>query len=483
MTAISFSDVSKSFSGKAAVSDVTVNLPDHALSFVLGENGAGKSTLLRCATGLLAPDRGVIAIGGVPLATFTTREAANRGVAMVAQHFALINEMTAIENVVLGNEPVRFGRIDWDLAKRKTGKALDELGFSIDLDTRVGALDVGDKQRLEIGRALYRDARVIVLDEPTAVLTPQEATRLYEALQALVGRGRCVIVVSHKLDEVVRHGASAVVLRHGKVVKEFNFLQAPASTHALASAIMGKEEVATRRKTVRACGEPVLCLSNVCVPPRLRGASLEVRAGEIVGLAGVEGNGQEELLEAIGGLRELESGTITPSNVAMVYGDRQTEGLVMEASVEDNLLLGDLERSAHRGFIDEGNVRRRADALAFLAGIEPPDVTIKTRALSGGNQQKIVVARALQAVANGARALVIAHPTRGVDVEAASGLWEQIDRAAAAGVATLVMSADLNELRTHCDRIAVIAKGRIVGSFDSGLSDEEFGVLMLGGTA
>ncbi len=485
---IAFSGVKKSFAGAVAVDDVTVNLPDHALSFVLGENGAGKSTLLRCAAGLLRPDRGAVAIDGAELTEFTPREATRRGVAMVEQHFSLIGDLTAIENVVLGLEPSSpFGRIDWPLARMKAKKALDELGFNVDLDSRVERLDVGDKQRLEIARALYRDARVIVLDEPTAVLTPQETTSLYDALLTLVSRGRSIVVVSHKLDEVVKYGARAIVLRRGKLVKEFDFTSAPyrslpvGSLAELSSAMMGREGAATRPRIGRTALGPVLCLSHVCVPPRLHDATIEIRAGEIVGLAGVEGNGQQELLEAIGGLTKPSSGTIAPSDVAMVYGDRNTEGLVMDASVEDNLLLGDLGQSVVGIFIDETDARRRAEAIATSSAIAPHDVTSSVGALSGGNQQKVVVARALHEVERGAKALVIAHPTRGVDVEAAASLWEQIERATETGVATLVLSADLNELRTHCDRIAILSKGRIVGTYEPTLSDEEFGVLMLGG--
>jgi simple sugar transport system ATP-binding protein len=478
--AIAFSSVSKAFAGRAAVSDVTVKMPDHALSFVLGENGAGKSTLLKCAAGLLRPDQGVIAVGGKVLKKFTPGEAMASGVAMVAQHFTLIEELSAIENLVLGSEPQQRGVIDWNVARANAGKVIDQLAVRVDLDDRVATLDVGDKQRLEIARALYRDARVIILDEPTAVLTPLEAEKLYQVLQGLVAGGLSVVVVTHKLDEVARYGSSAVVLRRGKLVKKFDFAEAPASVDALAAAIMGERRPVARLQRTRALGEVGLRLLGVRVPPRLQDATLDVRAGEIVGLAGVEGNGQQELLEAIGGLVELAQGAIAPPHIAMVYGDRHAEGLVLDATVEDNLLLGSLERSARHGWLDERDTRVRAKALAQKAQIVPDDVTMDARALSGGNQQKLVVARALDEVQQGARAMVLSHPTRGVDVQAARAIWSQIESAADAGVATLVISADLSELRDHCDRIAVIAKGRIIGSYESTLSDERLGALMLG---
>jgi simple sugar transport system ATP-binding protein len=489
LTSLRLVSLSKTFGRVRAVRGATVSFETGKVHAVVGENGAGKSTMLKMAAGILRPDDGQVWIGGDRLAPHTAREALARGVAMVQQHFALIGVFTALENVVLGCEPVTArGALDLAAARARLARVARELGTELPLDARVETLGVGDRQRVEIARALYRDARVLILDEPTAVLTPQEAAALYATLRRLAESEprRAVVVVTHKLDEVTAHADAVTVMRRGELVWTRMRTPGDRDARAIAEAIMGGAgEPGASAPHADPVGAPAqeaaLVVRDARMGRALDGVSLAVRPGEICGIAGVEGNGQRELVQAIAGLEPLDAGSIhAGGGVAVVHEDRQHEGLVLGASVRDNLMLGELARFSRAGFIDGGAVDREAQARLSGAGIVPPDLDASAAALSGGNQQKIVVARA---VARRARALVLAHPTRGVDMGAARAIHDEILACAAAGAAVLVVSADLDELRALSSRILVMARGRVVAELPSSATDAEIGAAMLGGAA
>jgi simple sugar transport system ATP-binding protein len=483
VAALELHDVEKRFGAVQAVQRATLAFELGRLHAVVGENGAGKTTLLRIAAGLLEPDAGETRIDGARLAPHTPAEAIRRGVAMVQQHFALVGVLTALENVVLGIEPTRaLGRLDLALAREKAARAARELGAEIAWDAPVAAMGVGERQRVEIARALYRDARVVILDEPTAVFTPGEARALYGTLRRLVDAGRAVVVVTHKLDEVREFADVATVMRKGAVVETREVVRNDEGIRALASSIMGAEApAAAAPRRARAGGEPVLVLRDVCVGRALRGVTLEVRAGEVVGMAGVEGNGQRELVRAIAGFDQVDSGNLAPvgEHVAVVHEDRHHEGLVLDASIRDNVLLGELASFSRWGLLLRGAMDREArERVARAKG--PADLGAPARALSGGNQQKLVVVRAIARVLSGhAKALVLAHPTRGVDVAASRAIHDEILGAASRGAAVLVVSSDLQELRALSDRIVVLARGRVCAELPATASDDEIGRAML----
>jgi simple sugar transport system ATP-binding protein len=474
--ALRLADIDKRFGAVHAVKGASLDARYGAVLAVCGENGAGKSTLLKIGAGVLAPDAGRVLVDGAPLEPHSAREAIRRGVGMVQQHFALVGPLTALENVVLGVEPTRGGRLDLAAARAKLAPVLRDLDADVELDARVETLGVGDRQRLEIARTLYRDARVVVLDEPTAVLTPAEAKALYATLRRLADAGRAVIVVTHKLDEVRDHADEVLVLRRGERVLARPLGGGRAEVmEEIASAIMGGSPPAVPSRKERTRGEVVLDVGDVVLGRALRGVSLRVASGEIVGVAGVEGNGQRELALVLGGLVAPDAGAVRGGPAVVVHEDRHHEGLVLDATVRDNLVLGDLGRFARRGLLDtralDAEARRRFEHAAIKGSLDDA-----ARALSGGNQQKVVLARAL---ARGGKALVLSHPTRGVDVGASRAIHGDILGAAERGAGVVVVSADLSELRALADRILVMAKGRIAAELPPTATDDEIGRAML----
>jgi simple sugar transport system ATP-binding protein len=475
VTALVCRGITKRYDALTAVAGATLEVRPGKIHAVVGENGAGKSTLLKIAAGIVAPNDGEVQIDGRTLAPHTAREALRRGVAMVQQHFALVDVFTALENVVLGAEPSqRFDRLDLPRARERVRAIGLELGAELPLDTPVAELGIGDRQRVEIARALFRDADVLILDEPTSVLAPQEADALYAALRRLAERGRAVVVVTHKLDEVRVHADEATAMRRGKIVRHD---ERPAGgsldVEALADAIMGDDKPPPVERRPHELGAVALRLQ--------RGMPLEVRSGEIVGIAGVEGNGQRELVEALAGLdADVRDVEVLATPVSVVHEDRHDRGLVLDASVRDNLLLGELGAFARLGVLDGARMDAVASERHRRGGVRPLDLDVPARALSGGNQQKIVMVRA---VSRGAKLLALAHPTRGVDLGAARAIHAQVLEAAGTGAAILVVSSDLAELRTLCDRVFVLRRGRCVASFDPSASDAAIGAAMLGGEA
>ena len=490
-------ELEKRFGSLLAVQSANLEILPGRVHAVVGENGAGKSTLLKMAAGILEPDKGEVRIDRQRMTPHTAAEAIRRGIGMVQQHFALIEPFTALENVVLGVEPTKNGVLDLATARTKVEAIAKDLGTTLPLDAKVESLGVGDRQRLEIARALYRDARVLILDEPTAVLTHDEAAALYKTLRKLAAGGRAVVVVTHKLGEVVDFADEVTVLRRGKIMMASRELRkGPGRDDELreiTEAIMGGGVQDLVRRDARQLGGTTIVMSDVHYGRALRGLSFEVKAGEIVGVAGVEGNGQRELVEVLSGLAKPEHGRVAVverallgqkriPTVAVVHEDRQREGLVLDADVRDNALLGEHWRYASWGVLSlvamRRDARERLDRAQAPFGLE----TI-TRTLSGGNQQKIVIARAIAKIAMGASALVLAHPTRGVDVGASLAIHQEVLAAAAKQVAVLVISSDLAELRAVCDRILVLSRGRIVQELPPTASDQQIGRAMLAAEA
>lgn len=454
---------------------------------VCGENGAGKTTLLKLVAGMLSPDAGDVFVGETRLDPHTAREAIRRGVAMVLQHFALVPVLTTLENIVLGSEPTGpLGVIDRDAARVRIEAIAAELGVVLALDAPVETLGIGDRQRIEIVRALFRDAELVILDEPTAVLTKTEAASLYTMVRRLAAAGKGVVVVTHKMDEVREFADVVTVLRRGELVFTRTIDRSGdvgAQVDEVTRAIMGavpssRDDVASIEPSA---GEVVLEMRDVSVDrPGASGlveVSLTLRAGEILGIAGIEGNGQKELVSVLAGDIVPDRGTVSGGPFAIVREDRQTEGLVLDASLRDNLVLGELGRFARfAGVLDMAALEREARAR-LLRSRAPVDLDRTAGSLSGGNQQKIVVARAL---ARNARVVVAAQPTRGVDLAASRDIHADLVDVARRGAGVIVISADLDELRALASRMVVLARGRIAAHLSTTVSDDELGRWMLG---
>ena len=461
-----------------AVRKGSLAIESGVLHALVGENGAGKTTLLKIAAGILTRDAGELLVGEKQPKSYDARVAQACGVAMVQQHFALFGSLSVLENLMLGAEPTLVGgRLDRARASADAARVLAALGAPMPLNVKVATLGVADKQRLEIARALYRDARVLILDEPTAVLTPLEAAKLYETLLRLRDEGRAVVVVTHKLDEVERYADVVTVMRRGETLGTRGVARG-AEVLRLAGELVGGEPLPEIHPVSSDLGDVRLAVRGLARLPLLRDATFEVRAKEIVGIAGVSGNGQSELVRVLGGLEERDAGEVTVGTLEAVHEDRQTEGLVLDAPVCENLVLGGLAAFTRHGIVDDARAREVAVARIADFDVRPPDPDVPARALSGGNQQKVVLARAL---ARRPDVLVIAHPTRGVDPIAARAIHEQLLAAASRGMAILVVGADLTELRLLCRRILVMVRGHVVASFPPTVDDDVLGAAMLGG--
>ncbi len=500
---IELTAATRRFGPLVAVRSLDLTLVPGVIHALVGENGAGKSTALKLMAGLLAPSEGGVSIDGQPLTPATPHEAGRRGVGMVHQHFMLVLRMTGLDNLLLGAELSSggigrwLGRLDREAARRRAEAIAEDTGLAVDLTRPVEQLSVGERQRLEILRVLFRGARGLLLDEPTAVLSPIEVGELYATLRKLADDGSTVAVVTHRLDEVVRYCDRVTVMRRGAGVLEQPIERDAAGLERhLTRAIMGGDvPPPATPPTVLADSPVMLAVEGVRVQhhggtPRLDDLNLTVRAGEVVGVAGVEGNGQRELARMLAGLEEVAQGTVrldgTPlddgarppsarvaarraGGLVVVHEDRHRDELMADATVADNLVIGDLG-----GLTDEAAaVARRLDRF----DVQPREPERLASELSGGNQQKLVMARALD---RQTRVLVLAQPTRGVDVGTARTIQHAIAAAAAEGAAVLVISADLVELKSLCHRLVVLRKGRVVATFPPGATDEAIGRAMLG---
>jgi ABC-type uncharacterized transport system ATPase subunit len=497
--ALELRGITKRFPGVVANNRIDFDLSPGEVHALLGENGAGKSTLMNVLYGLYRPDEGEIRIGGEPVVMSSPKEAIEHGIGMVHQHFMLIPVMTVAENIVLGTEPRREGVfLDLQTAERRVRELSEEYGLAVDPRARIENISVGQEQRVEILKALYRGADILILDEPTAVLTPQEATELFAILRSLTEQGLSVIFISHKLKEVLAIADRVTVLRRGKKVET---LPAKSATEAqLAKLMVGREVLLRVDKHPADAGDPLLQIENLSVVDdrgleAVRGVSLQVRAGEIVGIAGVDGNGQTELIDAITGLRRPASGTIvvggrdlTMANARRVLDegvghipeDRQARGLVLEFTLAENLALEDYRTppDSRWGWLFPRRLLARARRLLREFDVRGGGPTTRASALSGGNQQKVVIARE---VGRNPRVLVAAQPTRGLDVGAIEYVHKRLVAARDEGKAVLLVSLELEEVLSLSDRILVFYEGRVVGEYGPDASEDEVGVAMTGG--
>ena len=500
--AVEMRDITKAWPGVVANDHVGLSVRAGEIHALVGENGAGKSTLMNILYGLIHPDSGEILIDGAPARIAGPRDAIARGIGMVHQHFMLIPVFTVGENVMLGREPVTAGGFyDHGRAKHEIAELARRYGLALDPDARTGDLPVGLQQRAEIVKVLYRGAKILILDEPTGVLTPQETTELFVVLRGLAKEGRTIIFISHKLREVLEISDRITVMRRGKVVghlitSETN--EQEIATHMVGRAVLlrvDKKPATPGPVTFRV--EDLVAVSDRGVPA-LRGISFELHQGEILGIAGVEGNGQSELVEVLAGTRRATSGRVlleghdmTDANareerelgVGHIPEDRRGVGLVLHYTVAENLVLG-RQRSpsfSWRGVVLRlGAIFEWAKRLVTEFDIRTPSIDSPASALSGGNQQKIIVAREM---GSRPRVLLASQPTRGIDIGAIEFIHRRLVAQRDAGTAVLLVSAELDEIRSLSDRIAVLYEGRIVSIEPADAPEERLGLLMTGGGA
>ena len=490
--------ITKRFGHVVANDAVDFDLRRGEVHALLGENGAGKSTLMSVLYGLYKSDEGEMLVDGKPVEIASPSEAIGLGIGMVHQHFMLVPVMTVAENIVLGSEPRKGAFLDVTAAAARVHELSDRYGLAVDPDATVEDVTVGMQQRIEILRALYRGARILVLDEPTAVLTAQEAHDLFRVLEALKADGTGIVFISHKLNEVLEIADRVTVLRRGKRIDTVP--TEGATEESLARLMVGREVLLRVDKAPAAAKDEMLEVEDLNVLddrglPAVRGAAFSVRAGEIVALAGVDGNGQSELIEAVTGLRRPESGairvagedltarsarTMVRHGVSHIAEDRHRRGLVLNFSVAENLALREYNTTklSTRGWLSTSRMRSRATGLIREFDVRCSGPSAPATSLSGGNQQKVVIARE---IACDPRVLVAAQPTRGLDVGAIEFVHRRLVAERDAGRAILLVSLELDEVRSLADRILVIYEGQIVGEFPPQASEEELGIAMTGG--
>jgi ABC-type uncharacterized transport system ATPase subunit len=493
--------ITKRFPGVVANDGIDFDLRRGEIHALLGENGAGKSTLMNVLYGLYHPDEGEILINGKPVQIDSPREAIDHGIGMVHQHFMLIPVMTVAENIVLATEPTKGGvLLDYDEAVKRVQLLSKSFNFAIDPHAKVENITVGQEQRVEILKALYRGADILILDEPTAVLTPQEAEELFGILKTLQREGMSVIFISHKLNEVLAIADRITVLRRGKRIDTIP--REGATEQGLATMMVGREVLLRVEKREAEPGETLLSVESLEATddrglPAVRGVSLEVHAGEIVAVAGVDGNGQRELVEALAGLRKPAGGRISiggrdvtnanplrhlQSGLGHIPEDRIRRGLVLEFTLAENLALHDYREQPYSrfGWLRPRRIVALARRLLKEFDVRGGTATSRASALSGGNQQKVVVAREVE---RDPRVLIAAQPTRGLDVGAIEFVHRRLVQERDEGRAILLVSLELEEVLSLADRILVIYEGRIVGEYDATASPEELGIAMTGGAA
>ncbi|MFC8349336.1 ABC transporter ATP-binding protein [Streptomyces sp. NPDC057280] len=490
--AVELRGITKRFPGTLANDAVDLTVRRGEIHALMGENGAGKSTLMSILYGMTRADAGSVRVDGREADFASPGDAMAAGLGMVHQSFKLFDSLSVAENVVYAAEPRRFGLVDRAAARRRVRTLAEEHGLAVDPDARVGDLPVGLRQRVEILKLLHRGARTLILDEPTAVLTPAEADALFAVLKSLAAQGRTVILVTHKLREVLEGSDRVTVLRDGRVVARL--VTAETSADEIAAAMTGRAVELDRIHAPGTPGDVVLDVSDLATDG-VREASLTVRAGEIVGIAGVAGNGQSELIEALAGLRPTTAGRVSLldadithasaterrlGGLAYVPEDRHAVGTAPAASVAENLAMGHHRTSlSSRGLLPPTGVRAHARQLIDRFGIKAPAPEVPASALSGGNLQKLLIGREL---AHDAPLLLVEQPTRGVDIGAIQNIHDQLVAYRDAGHAVLLVSAELSEIRGLADRVLVMYEGRITASYDKNEADEgTLGLAMAGG--
>ena len=496
--------INKQFGQVQANDAVDFTLQRGEIHAIVGENGAGKSTLMKILYGLYHPDAGEIFVNGSSVTISSPRRAMHLGLGMVQQHFTLIPVFTALQNIVLAKEPRKFGALlDYQQAEKRIAELAAQLGFDVPLNTPVESLPIGTQQHTEILKVLYHGADILIMDEPTAVLAPQEVEGLFNCMRSLTDEGKSIIIITHKLDEVMAIADVVTVMRRGQAVNSWPIADTDPTT--LAEMMLGEPIIptsVTREQT--GSSTPMLRMEDVTLtgssdvvkrhkwknvlsnrnPGKryLNAVNLEVFPGEIVGIAGVEGNGQTELVQVLTGLREIDSGTLTLNGepVAHIPADRHRHGISLNDRIDDNFIIGHHKkrRYCRNGMLQRKSIQRSALNALDKYQISVGNITHPIRTLSGGNQQKVVVARELEA---NPEIIIAAHPTRGLDIHAAEFVHTRLIYARNRGKAVLLVSSELDELLHLSDRIAVMYGGKIVGIVKpTETNKQELGALMLG---
>ena len=489
--------ITKRFPGVLSNDNVTIEIEAGEVLALLGENGAGKTTLMNVLYGLYQPEGGQILINGQEVRIDSPRSAIDYGIGMVHQHFMLVPTLTVSENIALGL-PTKGAFLDLKTVSAQVRELAATYGLTVNPEAYVWQLSVGEQQRVEIIKALYRGAQLLILDEPTAVLTPQEAEELVELLRNMAKQGRAIIIISHKLSEVMAISDRVSVLRDGRLVATTN--TSDTNPEQLACLMVGREMQDIERQGDACCGEFVLSVHNLEVTgdkgtPALRGISLDVRAGEVLGIAGVSGNGQKEFAQAVSGLRRVDKGDISlccqsianksprdiiDAGLGYIPEDRLHVGTVGSFSIWENLILKDhhLKPYCNYGFLQNKTIRSRSAELVKNYGVKTPHLDTLTGRLSGGNIQRLILARE---ITRNPRVLVAAYPTRGLDIGATEYVHTMILEARSRGMGVVLISEDLEEIRNLSDRVAVFHDGRIMKTMPVEEADEQvLGLLMAG---
>ncbi|MEG0294891.1 ABC transporter ATP-binding protein [Enterococcus sp.] len=491
-------DITKSFGTFKANDQINLQVKKGEIHALLGENGAGKSTLMNVLSGLLEPTSGDILMNGEVVKITSPTKASQLGIGMVHQHFMLVDAFTVTENIILGNEPGRLGLLDRRKAREEILRVSNQYGLQVNPDAHIRDISVGMQQRVEILKMLYRGADILIFDEPTAVLTPQEIEELAKIMQGLVQEGKSIILITHKLDEIKAVADRCTVIRRGKGIGTVNV--ADVNSQELADMMVGRSVSFKTDKKVADPQEVVLAVDNLVVKENrgltaVKGLSLEVRAGEVLGIAGIDGNGQSELIQALTGLRKVESGEIilndekitnlrprkiTEAGVSHVPEDRHKYGLILEMSVSENIALQTYykEPMSHFGILNYSEMNYHARDLIKEYDVRTVNELVPAKALSGGNQQKAIIARE---ISRDPDLLIVANPTRGLDVGAIEFIHKRIIEQRDKFKAVLLVSFELEEILNVSDRIAVIHDGQIVGVVNADeTSEQELGLLMAG---
>jgi ABC-type uncharacterized transport system ATPase subunit len=492
--AVELRGITKRFPGVVANHDVFLSVATGTIHAIIGENGAGKSTLMKILYGMQRPDEGEILVNGVPVRFHSPQQAIQAGIGMVHQHFMLADNLTVLENIVLGAES-RYGI--GDRARARVLEISDQYGLDVRPDALMEDLGVGDRQRVEILKVLYRGAKIVILDEPTAVLVPQEVEELFGNLRELVREGLTVIFISHKLHEVLSVADAITVIRSGTTVATVD--PASVTTRDLATLMVGSELPSPEARESTVTDTPVLSVDGLTVTgpdgrPILADISFTIHRGEVLGIAGVEGNGQAELVEAIIGIRPA-AGTVVlqgtdisrwgtrrrrEAGIGYIPEDRQRQGLLLDASLWENRMLGHQTRppNARGALLDIAGAKRDTARMIEEYDVRTPGIDVPADALSGGNQQKLIVGREMS---HRPTVLIAAHPTRGVDIGAQAAIWEHLRQARRQGLGVLLVSADLDELIGLSDALKVIYRGRVVADADpSTVTPQQLGLAMTG---
>ncbi len=510
--AIRMKGIDKTFGSVHANRQASLEVRSGEIHALVGENGAGKSTLMKILGGLQPPDAGTMEVNGMDVTGWNTSDAIHAGIGVVHQHFMLVPTLTVAENIVLGMEPTKGGRFDYKKAVEDVEKLSADTGLAVSPDRKVAELSVGEAQRVEILKTLFRGARILVLDEPTAVLSPPEVRELWTVLRGLRDAGGTIVLITHRLDEVIDISDTITVMRAGQTVERLTTSETTPAQ--IAKAMVGRDVALTSREEAGVLTTPAHGGGNGPAPSEeaasalsvtdlvvlgsrktreVDGVTFSIRAGEILGIAGVEGNGQTELIEALAGLRHVESGSIRiggtdvtfdnvrerrDSGLSHIPEDRHRRGLILDYSIANNLVLGLQSEFTSNEMLDAGRINANAETQIKAFDIRPPSAELPARSLSGGNQQKVVIAREM---GREFTVLLASQPTRGVDVGAIEFIHSRLREAREAGKAVLLVSAELNEVLALSDRVAVMYRGQFAAVVAaSEASEESLGEYMTG---